>query len=83
MITVIFVILTFFFGLCKPLIPVNYDMNDYLPDDSHSTVSLDIIEQEFDGAIPNARVMIKNVSIPQALYYKEKIEAVDGVDDVM
>lgn len=40
MITVIFVILTIFFGLCKPLIPLNYDMNDYLPDDSHSTVSL-------------------------------------------
>lgn len=53
MITVIFVILTIFFGLCEPLIPVNYDMNDYLPDDSHSTVSLEIMEQEFDGGIPN------------------------------
>ncbi|MGN1417579.1 MAG: MMPL family transporter, partial [Oscillospiraceae bacterium] len=82
-IAVIFVILTVFFGLCKPLIPVNYDMNDYLPDDSHSTVSLDVMEQEFDGGIPNARIMIKNVSVPQALDYKEMIEAVDGVDSVM
>ncbi|MGN0675796.1 MAG: hypothetical protein ACI4KG_08575, partial [Oscillospiraceae bacterium] len=55
-ITVIFVLLTVFFALCKPLIPVNYDMNDYLPDDSKSTVSLDVMEQEFDGGIPNARI---------------------------
>ncbi|MGN0665275.1 MAG: RND family transporter [Huintestinicola sp.] len=82
-ITVIFVLLTVFFALCKPLIPVNYDMNDYLPDDSHSTASLDIMEQEFDGGIPNARVMLKDVTIPQALDYKDKIAAVDGVDDVM
>ncbi|MGN0553165.1 MAG: efflux RND transporter permease subunit, partial [Oscillospiraceae bacterium] len=82
-ITVIFVLLTVFFALCKPLIPVNYDMNDYLPDDSRSTVSLDVMEQEFDGGIPNARVMLKDVTIPQALDYKDKIETVDGVDDVM
>lgn len=82
-ITVIFVILTVFFALCKPLIPVNYDMNDYLPDDSHSTISIDIMEQEFDGGIPNARVMIKNVTVPQALDYKEKLSKIDGVTDVV
>lgn len=81
--TVIFVLLTAFFALCKPLIPVNYDMNDYLPDDSRSTVSLDVMEQEFDGGIPNARVMLMDVTVPQALDYKEKISGVDGVDDVM
>lgn len=81
-ITVIFGILLVFFAMCKPLIPVNYDMNDYLPDDSSSTVSLRIMESEFDGGIPNARVMLKNVTIPQALEYKKKIEAVDGVDEV-
>ncbi|MGN0674763.1 MAG: RND family transporter, partial [Oscillospiraceae bacterium] len=45
--------------------------------------SLDVMEQEFDGGIPNARIMLQNVTIPQALDYKDKIEAVDGVDDVM
>ncbi len=82
-IAAVFVILTIFFALCKPLIPVNYDMNDYLPDDSRSTVSLDIMEREFDGGIPNARVMLKDVTIPQVLDYKAKIANVDGVDDVM
>ncbi|MGN0684190.1 MAG: MMPL family transporter, partial [Oscillospiraceae bacterium] len=80
---VVFGLLLAFFSLCKPLIPVNYDMNDYLPDDSHSTISIEIMEQEFDGGIPNARVMLNNVTIPQVLDYKEQIKQVDGVTDVM
>ncbi|MGN0131944.1 MAG: RND family transporter [Lachnospiraceae bacterium] len=64
------------------LVAVNYDMNDYLPESSPSTISLDVMEEEFDGGIPNARVMIRDVSIPEALEYKEKIEAIDGVTDV-
>lgn len=67
----------------KPFVSVNYDMNDYLPEDSHSTVSLEVMEKEFDGGIPNARVMIKNISIPEALEYKENIEKIQGVTDVM
>ena len=57
-------------------------MNDYLPEDSASTVALDLMEEEFDGGIPNARVMVENVTIPEALQYKADIEAIDGVTDV-
>lgn len=64
------------------LVAVNYDMNDYLPSGAKSTVALDVMQQEFDGGIPNARVMIGNVTIPEVLDYKEKIEAVKGVTEV-
>ena len=43
----------------KDLVAVNYDINDYLPESSASTVSLKVMEEEFDGGIPNARVMVK------------------------
>lgn len=79
----LFVILAVAGAILKPLVSVDYDMNDYLPEDSKSTVSIDVMNEEFDGGIPNARVMVKNVSIPQALDYKEKIESVEGVSDVM
>lgn len=73
----------FVFSLvCSQLVAVNYDMTDYLPDGTKSTVSLEIMQEEFDGGIPNARVMIKNVSIPEALEYKEQIKAVEGVTAV-
>ncbi|SDB25287.1 efflux RND transporter permease subunit [Eubacterium oxidoreducens] len=68
--------------ISKPFISVNYDMNDYLPSTSSSTVALDVMEQEYDGGIPNARVMLENVSIPEALKYKNSIQSVEGVSDV-
>lgn len=40
------------------------------------------MNEEYDQAVPNVRVMIKDVSIPKALEYKEKLEKVDGVQEV-
>ncbi len=61
------------------LVPVNYNMVDYLPQDAQSTTAIRIIEEEFGGQIPNARVMISNVTIQEALGYKERIAATVGV----
>ena len=58
-------------------------MNDYLPDDTSSTVSLNVMENEFKGGIPNGRIMVSNVTIPEAIDIKDKLEAIDGVDEVM
>lgn len=68
--------------ILRQFIAVNYDMNDYLPPTSASTVALDVMEQEYDGGIPNARIMLEDVSIPEVLIYKAKIQSVDGVTDV-
>lgn len=68
--------------ICKQFVAVDYDMYDYLPAESASTKALELMNQEYDGGIPNARVMVENVSVPEALSYKEKIMAVDGVTDV-
>ena len=82
LIIAVFLILFLICACCKQFIAVNYDMNDYLPPESASTQALDLMEREYEGGIPNARVMIQNVSVPQALEYKEKLLAVDGVTDV-
>ena len=66
----------------RQMVAVNYDMNDYLPEQSLSTVSLDKMHEEFNGEIPNARVAVKNVSYAQALAYKDKLEQIKGVDSV-
>ena len=77
-----FLILFAVCAVCQRFVAVNYDMNDYLPKKSASTQALDLMNKEYDGGIPNARVMVQNVSVPQALEYKEKLLAVDGVTDV-
>lgn len=76
-------ILVILCAMCIPFIGVDYDMNDYLPEDTASTVALDVMDEEYDGGIPNARVMVEDVTIAEALDYKEKIQNVDGVSDVL
>lgn len=82
LIIAVFLIVAVFCAICSPLVAVNYDMNDYLPPDTISTLALDTLEAEFDGGVPNARVMIRDVSIPEALDYKKKIQNVSGVMSV-
>ncbi|MEA4847400.1 MAG: MMPL family transporter [Clostridiaceae bacterium] len=70
-------------ALSQPQVQVNYDMNDYLPEDSPSTIALNVMEDEFEGGIPNARVMISKVSLPEALAYKQKLLDISGITDVI
>lgn len=81
-IVTVFLLLVVFSAVCKQFVAVNYDMNDYLPKDSASTVGLDKLEEEYEGGIPNARVMVQDVTVPEALEYKERLLRVDGVTDV-
>lgn len=82
LVVILFVLLAACGALCKPLVAVNYDMNDYLPAETASTMALETMEEAYSGGIPNARVMVKNVTIPEALHYKEQIAAVNGVTAV-
>lgn len=81
-IVLLFLAAVVFCGILMPMVSVNYDINDYLPEDVSSTQAIDLMETEFEGGIPNARVMIKNVSIPEALEYKKQLEKVKGVTEV-
>lgn len=63
-------------------VSVNYNMSDYLPEDAQSTIAMEIMEQEFEGSVPNNRVMINDMTIQEALAFKEELAAIDGVSDV-
>ncbi|MCM3618537.1 MMPL family transporter [Sutcliffiella horikoshii] len=58
-------------------------MVDYLPDDAQSTKAMEIMEKEFTGSVPDTRVMMTDVSIQEAVSYKERLEAIDGVAEVI
>lgn len=61
------------------LVSVNYNLVDYLPKDAQSTIAIRIMEEEFGGEMPNARVMISGVTVPEALEYKARLAATAGV----
>lgn len=65
-----------------PSVGVNYNMIDYLPADAPSTQALAVMEREFSGSVPNVRVMVRDVSLTEALQYKERLAAVAGVTEV-
>ena len=63
-------------------VKVDYDINDYLPPESPSTTAIEVMNGAFTGGIPNMRVMVRDVTVPQALEYKGKLAAIDGVSSV-
>lgn len=65
------------------MVSVNYRLSDYLPAGTESKEALEIMDEEFDTPMPNANVLIKDVSLTEAQEYKKKIENVDGVSNVM
>ena len=81
-IIMIFVLIAAVCAFLSTMVGVDYKFADYLPDDAQSTVALDTMNKEYDQEVPNVRVMIKDVSIAQALKYKEKLENIDGVQEV-
>ncbi|AOM84262.1 efflux RND transporter permease subunit [Salisediminibacterium beveridgei] len=78
----IFAVLTIVSAAAIPFVTVNYNINDYLPEDSPSMVAVDVLEEEYGTPMENANVMIKDVSVQEALVYKEELEAIPGVSDV-
>src|SRR5699024_8334212 len=64
-------------------VKTNFDMVDYLSDEAPSIKATDVMDEEFDDDVANTRVMIKDVSIQEALDYKHQLEDIDGVSGVM
>ena len=82
LIIILFAIAFVFALLSSQLVSVNYDITDYLPENTKSTLSINLMDDEFGGGIPNAPVMVKDVTIPEALEYKDKLKSIEGVTEV-
>lgn len=78
----LFVLAAIVGALLRPLVEINYDMNDFLPDGVASSTALDVMDEQFGGDIPNARVMVEVSGVAEALDYKAQLEVIDGVTGV-
>jgi len=79
----LFAVLTVACGLLIPLVPVNYNLADYVPDGAPSTQAITVMEEEFDDAAPNVRVFVPDVDLVEGVAVKEQIEALPGINSVM
>lgn len=60
---------------------VNYNLAEYLSDDSDTAISMDIMDEEF-GLSGQAEIMINNVTVEEANDIKNRIAGLDNVDRV-
>jgi uncharacterized protein len=82
-IVIVFMIITVISAIAQFFVSVNYNMSDYMPENTPSTLAIKVMEAEFDRPLPNAEVMITDVSVQEALLYKKLLEEIDGVSDVV
>ena len=82
MIIIAFVVLAILCAGLSTQVGVNYSFADYLPDDAASTKALDVMNEAYSQPIPNMRVVVYDVTIPEALNYKKQIEQAEGVEEV-
>lgn len=77
-----FIAMTILCAVCYPFVGVNYDLSKYLPDFAPTKQALDVMEKEF-GYPGMARIMVKDVTLPEARTIRQRISRVDGVDLVV
>ena len=83
-VVIVFAVLFFVVSaLCIPSVKINYQFSDYLPESSESTVSLRVMEDAFNSPTPNSNIMVEGLSLMQASDLAAKIEAIEGVEEVM
>jgi predicted RND superfamily exporter protein len=82
-VVIAFALFTVLSAIAQFFVSVNYNMVDYLPDEAQSTQALEVMEQEFTAAVPDTRVMVMDVTLLEALTFKEKIAAIEGVFEVI
>ncbi len=80
-IMVLFAVITVASAFMYPKVKVNYDVATYLPKEYRSIESLEVMHEEF-GDMPNASVMLQDVSKQEIREYINKIEEIDGIISV-
>lgn len=82
-IVAIFLILTVVMTVCITKVKINYNMQDYLPEDANSTKAITVMAENFSDSISNANVLVPNLTVEEAIEYKQKIQDIEGVEDVV
>lgn len=82
-VVITFVALALISACCIPFVRTNYSMVDYLPDEAQSTQALALMDEEFSQEVPNVNVMVRAITIPEALSVKGELARISGVSNVM
>ncbi len=77
----IYIIALIFSVIATNWVKVNNDLADYLPETTETKQGLEVMEKEF-VTFGTAKVMVANISFPDAKELQSEIEGMDGVSQV-
>lgn len=83
LILIVFAMMALVCVVLQAFVKKNYNMIDYLPQESQSTKALKLMSEEFTQSMPNASVMVRGVSIMEAVDYKRQLSSISGVTQVI
>lgn len=79
----VFGILVLLSILLATQVQVNYDLQDYLPQEVNSVLALDKLSSEFSTKLPNARVALPIRNLQDGLVAKAALSNTKGVQEVL
>ena len=83
LILVIFIVLTIISALVSSKVNINYDMANYLPDNSETRIGMDIMEKEFpDTETSSLNVMFEGLKKAEKETIRKQLTEIDGITDV-
>ncbi len=82
-IVVTFLVLGVFFAIASAFVPINYNLIDYLPQETQSTKGLAVMEEEFSQGVPNGSVMLPPGTIQEALEAKKQLQSIDTIEQII
>ncbi|MEG0833368.1 MAG: MMPL family transporter [Oscillospiraceae bacterium] len=62
---------------------INYNLSDYLSEDSPSTKAMRVMNESFSEGIPNLNVFIPDIALPKAKLMKQQFLEIEGVSSAM
>ncbi|MDD3864967.1 MAG: MMPL family transporter [Candidatus Izemoplasmatales bacterium] len=82
LVIVLFLFLTIAAGISIFFVRVNYDLTEYLPDDSQTATGVEIMENVF-GDSTSIQIMVNNVIPTDGTNIVTRLREIDGVDSVV
>lgn len=83
LILVLFGLLTVLGGLLTLVVPINYNLAEFIPEDAPSSVAIRVMAEEFEDSVPNVRVFVPTQNLSEAAEIKERIGEIPEVQSVM
>jgi predicted RND superfamily exporter protein len=83
LVTIIFALMVAVSIFLSTGVKTNFDLSSYIPEEADSTVALEKMQEEFGEALPNVEVAMPNMTVSEALAFKEKLLDLDSVSGVL